>query len=240
MSAVTRHARPAVEAAALFAMLLLAIPASVTRAQDVAYAANLTELDSATQTAVGKELARARDRGLPVEPLVSKVREGRLKRATGPRIRAAVERLGERLTAARDALGAGSSVEELIAGADALAAGAQAPSLRAVRAATSRSVTAPIGALAQLLASGVAEPKALEMVITLLRRNASPTLLVALGNQVEADVATGLSPTASAAFRLRALEGQLTGNAVTAAMPGVFDAASAQNNGSSGAPRRKP
>ena len=225
----------------LLALLLLAIPGSVARAQDAAYAANFPELDSATQAALGKEIALARERGLPIEPLVAKVREGRLKRATGPRIRAAVERLGERLTAARDALGAGSSPEELIAGADAIAVGAQAPSLRAVRAATTHSVTAPIGALAQLLASGVAELKAVEMVISLLKRNASPALLMALGNQVEADVATGLSPAASASFRLRALEGQLSGNAVTtASTPGAIDALSGQKGGSSSAPRRKP
>ena len=225
----------------LLALLLLAIPGSVARAQDAAYAANFPELDSATQAALGKEIALARERGLPIEPLDAKVREGRLKRATAPRIRAAVERLGERLTAARDALGAGSSPEELIAGADAIAAGAQAPSLRAVRAATTHSVTAPIGALAQLLASGVAELKAVEMVISLLKRNASPALLMALGNQVEADVATGLSPAASATFRLRALEGQLSGNAVTtASTPGAIDALSGQKGGSSSAPRRKP
>ena len=237
MTATTRRAW----STGLLAVLLLAIPRAVARAQDATYAANLTELDSATQSALGKELARARERGLPIEPLVAKVREGRLKRAAGPRIRAAVERLGERLTAARDALGAGSSPEELIAGADALAVGAQVPSLRAVRAATTQSVTAPIGALAQLLASGVAEPKAVEMVILLLKRNASPALLVALGNQVESDVATGLSPTASAAFRLRALEGQLSGNDLTTAtVPGVTNALGGQNNGSSGPTRRKP
>ena len=39
----------------------------------------------------------------------------------------------------------------------------------------------------------------------------------------------------------RALEGQLSGNAVTTvATPGVYDALSGQNNGSSGPPRRKP
>ncbi len=239
--ASTRRGWSGVQATALLAVLLLSLPVSMLRAQEIAYAASIAELDSVTQAALWKEVAQARERGLPIEPLVAKVREGRLKRATGPRIRAAVERLGERLHAARDALGAGASAEELIAGADALAAGAQPSSLRAVRAATTQSVTAPIGALAQLLASGVTESKAVEMVIRLMKRNASPALLVALGNQVETDVATGLSPAASAAFRLRALEGELTGTA--AAPAGAFvnmNSAGKPNSGSSTAPQRKP
>ena len=222
-------------------MVALAVPTVAVPAQDVAYAASLSDLDSTTQSVVAKEIARARDRGLPIDPLIAKVREGRLKRAPGSRIRAAVERLSERLSAARDALGAASSPEEVTAGADAIAAGAQPASLRAVRAASSRSVTAPIGALAQLLASGVAETKAMEMVLALLRRNASPAVLIALGNQVEADVGSGLSASASAAFRLRALENQLNGAVATdAANFGNENATANTNNGTGSPPRRKP
>ena len=228
---------------AVVLVLVASIPRETLHAQDVAYAASLTDLDSATQTALGKELARARARGLPVDPLIAKVREGRLKRAPGPRIRAAVERLSERLSAAREALGLTSSVDEVIAGADAIAAGAQPATLRAVRAATTQPVTAPIGALAQLLASGVSETKAVDMVLTLLRRNAPPAALIALGNQVEIDVATGLSAAASAAFRLRAIENQLGDAAVTNATTGGFENAATGANthtGTGSAPRRKP
>ncbi|CAN5225657.1 hypothetical protein BH09GEM1_BH09GEM1_36240 [soil metagenome] len=220
--------------------LALATPTLKARGQDVAYAASVSDLDSTTQAALAKEIARARERGLPIDPLVAKVREGRLKRATGPRIRVAVERLSERLATAREALGAGSSTDELIAGADAIAVGARAASLRALRLATTRSVTAATGALAQLLASGVAEPKAVEMVIGLLRRNASPAVLVALGNQVEADVATGLAADASATFRLRALEGGLGTTAATAADAYPLSSAPRPVNGSNSTPRRKP
>jgi hypothetical protein len=166
----------------------LRAPRGALHAQEVAYAVNLPDLDSATQVVISREITRARERGLPLDPLIAKVREGRLKRAPGVRIRAAVERLGERLGAAREALGAASTPEEVTAGADAIAAGAQPSSLRAVRAATAHSVTAPVGALAQLLASGVTEGKAMEIVLSLLRRNASAAVLIALGNQVEADV----------------------------------------------------
>ena len=225
--------------------LALQAPFGVIRAQGVDYAGNTADLDSATQAVLGREIARARERGIPVEPLVAKVREGRLKRAPAARIRAAVERLSERLGIAREALGPAAAAEEVTAGADALAAGAQASSLHAIRAATAQPITAPIGALAQLLASGVAEPKAMEMVLSLLRRNASPAVLIALGNQVEADVATGLSASASAAFRLRALEGQLNSAATTNAMNGGFltngtGVTNADGTGATNQPRRKP
>ena len=240
MTAAERfRVRNAVRIIAVFTLALAAVSTRL-RAQDVVYAASLSDLDSTTQAVLRMEIARARDRGLPVEPLVAKVREGRLKRAPASRIRAAVERLSERLSAAREALGPRSSPEELTAGADAIAAGAQGTSLRAVRAATTQSVTSAIGALAQLLASGVPEAKAVDMVVGLLRRNASPALLVALGNQVEADVATGLSPSASATFRLRAVEGVLNGTNSAAAVFGNDNATTAPVTGPASPPRRKP
>jgi hypothetical protein len=191
-------------------LMLLAIDVPRLSAQQVAYAANVPgELDSATSAAVAKEIARAKDRGLPVEPLVAKVREGRLKRAAGPRIRTAVMKLAERLDSARAALGAQSSTEELVAGADAIAAGAGESSLRTLRAASPKPIAVPIGTLAQLVASGVSPQRAVEMIITLIRKNASPAVVLALGNLVEADVASGLRAEESAIFRLRGIEGSL-------------------------------
>ena len=197
------------------------VGAQPLHAQQVAYAASIgPELDSATQVAVAREIASARERGIPVGPLVAKVREGRLKRAPGIRIRTAVEKLAGRLDLARAALGAESSVDELIAGADAIAAGADAASLRALRAASTRPIAVSIGTLAQLLASGVEQRTALAMIITLLRRNAAPAQVLALGNLVEADVASGLLPDESAAFRLRGIEGSLGfGDNVSATQP---------------------
>ena len=99
------------------------------RAQQVAYAASaVAELDSATQAAVLRELGRARSRGLPVQPLVAKVREGQVKRAAPDRIRLAVSALATRLDSARAALGPASSAAEIVAGADAIAAGVSMPS----------------------------------------------------------------------------------------------------------------
>ncbi len=208
-------------------------------AQQVAYAAVVDgELDSATQLAVTRAIARAHERGIPVEPLVAKVREGRLKRAPGSRIQSAVERLSDRLAAARAALGAESSVDEVIAGADAIAAGADAASLRALRAASARPIAAPIGTLAQLLASGVDQRKAVDMIVALLRRNAAPAQVLALGNLVESDVASGLRPDESAAFRLRGIEGSLSneGDLKAAAAPSV----PLSSPGGVSAPKRRP
>ena len=191
-------------------LVVMALDSRPLVAQQVAYASSVPgELDSATATAVATEITRARARGIPVEPLVAKVREGRLKRAAGPRIRTAVAKLAERLDSARAALGPQSSTEELVAGADALAAGAGETSLRTLRAASSKPIAAPIGTLAQLVASGVTPQRAVEMIVTLIRRNASPAIVLALGNLVEADVASGLRAEESALFRLRGIEGSL-------------------------------
>ena len=244
----SRFGKRVVSRAASVALAIVApaltIPGRV-EGQQVAYAASLvTELDSATQEAVVREIARARERGLPVEPLVAKVREGRLKRAPGLRIRSAVEKLGERLNLSRGALGSESSAAEVIAGADALAAGADATSLRALRAASPRSIAAPLGTLAQLIASGVDQRKAVEMIVKLLQRNAAPAQLIALGNLVEADVASGLRPEESAAFRLRSIEGSLGfGDKVELAQPaaaGTGDAFNGQPRGTAGQPRGAP
>ena len=228
--------------AALAVMTGVLVGAVQLHGQQVAYAASVgPELDSATQVAVVREIARARARGLPVEPLVAKVREGRLKRAPGARIRTAVEKLAERLHLSRTALGNESSAEEVIAGADAIAAGADVASLRALRAASTRPIASPIGTLAQLMASGVDQRKAVDMIVKLLQRNAAPALVIALGNLVETDVASGLRPEESAAFRLRSIEGSLGfGDKVELAQPAATGSGSAQGGTPRGTPKRRP
>ena len=221
------------------AAILVLVGCSVTAlsAQQVAFAASVgLELDSATQAVVTRELLRARERGIPVEPLLAKAREGRLKRAPGERIRFAVAALAARLDSARGALGSSSTLSELVGGADAIAAGADVAALRALRAATTGSVAAPVGTLAQLCASGVAPRRAVEMIIALLKRNATPAQLISLGNQVETDVASGLLPEDSASVRLRGVEASLgSGDKVQLASP-VFN-----NDGSlRGTTPRKP
>ena len=106
-----------------------------------------------------------------MQPLVAKVREGQIKRATPDRIRRAVAALATRLDSARAALGTTSSTPELVAGADAIAAGVDMASLRLLRAASgTRDVSAPLGALAQLVASGVPLRRATQMILELVKR----------------------------------------------------------------------
>src|SRR6185369_5363728 len=98
--------------------------------------------------------------------------------------------------------------DEIAAGADAIAAGASTSALRTLRAATAhQSITAALGALAQLVASGVPERRAVTMLMELMRRNSTPAQLLAFGNAVEYDVSTGLPGDEAALFRLRRMEG---------------------------------
>ena len=218
----------------------LALPSAA--AQQVAFAATaVAELDSATQAAVVRELGRARTRGLPVQPLVAKVREGQIKRAKPERIRIAVAALAARLDSARSALGTASNVAEIVAGADAIAAGVDPGSLRAVRAASgTRDLSAPLGALAQLVASGVNARRATQMIVELLRKDAGPRELLAFGNAVETDVGAGVPAEESAVFRLRAIETQGIGtDRLTVTTPGG-DPLSQPASGQSGGAKRKP
>ena len=219
----------------------LALPSAVA-AQQVAYAATaVAELDSVTQAAVVRELGRARARGLPVQPLVAKVREAQVKRAAPARIRIAVAALAARLDSARSALGPTSNVAEIVAGADAIAAGADPASLRAVRAASgARDLSAPLGALAQLVASGVNTRRATQMIVELLRKDAGPRELLAFGIAVETDVGAGVPAEESAVFRLRAIETQGIGtDRLTVTAPDGYPLTQPAT-GSSGGTKRKP
>jgi hypothetical protein len=227
----------------LVTMMVLATPGTAVRAQQIAHAASaIPELDSATQAAVVREVALARTRGLPVQPLIAKVREGQIKRATPDRIRRAVAALATRLDSARTALGTTSSTPEVIAGADAIAAGVDMASLRLLRAASgTRDVSAPLGALAQLVASGVPLRRATQMILELVKRDARPSEMLAFGIAVESDVGAGVPAEESAVFRLRAIESQSQSAADRLTnTTGIGEPATVPLSGDSRRPRRKP
>jgi hypothetical protein len=217
------------------------------RAQQVAYAAG-APLDSATQAALRVEMTRARARGLPLEPLEAKVREGQIKRAAPARIRGAVAALATRLDSARAALGPTSNAAELVAGADALAAGADAGALRTLRTTGgTRDLAAPLGALAQLVASGVAPGRATQMIVELLKRGVAPREVLAFGVAVESDVGAGVPAEESAVFRLRTIESAVNGGvtAATALDPnglymGMHPASGGPATGDAAKPKRRP
>ena len=206
----------------------------------------ITLADTTTDPVVEREIARASDRGLPVEPLRAKVREGRMKRASEARIRLAVLALVSRLDTARAALGPSASLGELLAGADALSAGADAAAVRAVVAASmSRGASIPLGALAQLVANGVPSPRALSMILDLLRRRATPTQVIAFGNAVERDAASGLPASEAAQFRWSefggaSASGSSAGNDAVPVTSGNVNSGVAATPSPPRTPRRRP
>jgi hypothetical protein len=230
------------------AWMLVAILASAAGAQAPVYAAGVGA--SADTVTIDGTLARAVEsasaRGLPAQPLLAKIREGRLKRAATPRIRTALAALVTRLDSARAALGPAASADELIAGADALAAGADANAVRAVRAASlGRPASAPLGALAQLVASGVPGPRAVVMVVELLRKNASSAQVLAFGNLVESDVVSGLPAEEAAQLRLHSFGTAGSQTLQSADAPSVPGSTTGSFQGStqsppSKTPRRRP
>jgi len=230
----------------LFALMLGAAAGAARSvdAQQTAYAAGAPSLDSATQAVLRREMSRAQARGLPVEPLESKVREGQIKRATPARIRGAVVALAVRLDSARSALGAASNAAEIIAGADALAAGADAGALRTLRTnGGARDLAAPLGALAQLLASGVAPRRATEMIVELLKHGVAPREVLAFGLAVEADVGAGVPAEESATFRLRSIQSSANGGERATAIFGQQtggQVVGAPSTGDAGRPKRRP
>ena len=213
----------------------------------MAYAAG-APLDSATQAALRVEMTRAQARGLPLEPLEAKVREGQIKRAAPARIRGAVAALATRLDSARAALGPTSNAAELVAGADALAAGADAGALRTLRTTGgARDLAAPLGALAQLVASGVAPSRATQMIVELLKRGVAPREVLAFGVAVESDVGAGVPAEESAVFRLRTIESAVNGGATAATAVdqnayglGMHPASGGPVTGDAGRPKRRP
>lgn len=186
------------------ALGLVGLPQRV-QAQTPSYAAG-SPLDTTGEFAILREIDRANARGIAVEPLLAKVREGRLKRASLPRIAHAVAALAVRLDSARAALGSHAPADELSAAADALAAGASTAALRAIRSASPVGpIGGALGTLAQLVASGVPAKTATAMVVELLRRSATAAQLVAFGNAVESDAAGGVPAEESALFRLHGI-----------------------------------
>ena len=207
----------------LAALLVVAAACVTSRPLHAQVSASLAASDSVGDASILRELERASARGIPAEPLLAKVREGRLKRAGAGRIRGAVVALATRLDSARAALGPRATVEELSAGADALAAGATPASLRALRdASPNRPIGPSLGALAQLVASGVPARRAVDMITELLRRNATAAQVVAFGNSVEADAAGGVPAEESATFRLHTIgESAGSANAAATSAPGI-------------------
>lgn len=162
--------------------------------------------DAGVRRAIAEVMADADRRGLPLEPLVAKALEGVEKEAPPPRIEAAVRGMATRLATSREALQPAVSDREITAGADALAIGVPSEVLSGFRKLSSRRSTAvALGVLAQLVSRGVPVTEATRVVARLLQRRADDGRLLALGDQVQRDLATGASPVTSLDLRFKAL-----------------------------------
>lgn len=187
-------------------MLLIAIGAGarVAAAQDTA---SLGVEDRDTAARLRQIVDGVRARGLPAEQIVAKVRYASLiAHAPAPKIVAVAEAVAQRLEVASAALAPRASVGEIDAGADAISLGVTVSALRALRAASpAKPITVPIGVLTQLVANRVPIAKATAIVTDLIRRGASDQQLLALGNDVNSDVALGRKADAALDIRARGL-----------------------------------
>jgi hypothetical protein len=184
--------------------------------------------DREASAELAKIVAAAREAGLPLDPILGKVRYGvEVVHAPPQRIVSAARALATRLQVARDALAPRPSTSDIATGADALQYGATKDELRAVRTASGdQPISTPLGVLAQLVASGVPAKRAAVIVTDLIKRHATPAQLAALGTDVNADVARGAQASAALDTRLRGLtavlapSGDVTTAPVNAALSG--------------------
>lgn len=161
-------------------------------------------LDGPTYEQVRRIVDSARERGLPIEPLVNKALEGSLKEAPGTRIVSAVAALATRLETSMAELQPGPSESELVAGANALAVGVPPATLRRVRhLQRDRAVAVPLAVLSELIARGVPVERASSMVLALLERGATPRQLMAMSVLVYQDIAAGVPADAALDVRMR-------------------------------------
>jgi hypothetical protein len=213
----------------LLAVVAVATAARMSAAQDTTslvgdHAANaeLTKIIEATQ----------RD-GLPVEPILTKIRYAAVVRAPTPKIIAAARATAGRLAEARTALAPHPTALDIVAGADALTI-LSAQTLSAVRKiSANRPLAVPLGVLTQLVANGVDETRAAKIVTDFLKKGATATQIAELGNAV-GDVALGTKLTNALELRVNHL------NAVLALPSASGDAATAAPGLMSGDPRKKP
>lgn len=162
-----------------------------------------TVSDIRARTAIQLVLKNTSAKGVPIDPLVRKVREGVSKKSDPARIETAVQRLAQRLETSYTALAPTFSVEEVSAGADALQVGVPASTLRDLRKIwLTRPLTVPLGVLYELVSREVPVARATKRVRELMNKGANDAQLATLSANVVADVAAGLAP--DAALELRA------------------------------------
>jgi hypothetical protein len=157
-------------------------------------------LDAQSKVALEHIIDSARVSGLPLEPLVAKAAEGKLKQASDPQIVAAVRSLANRFRAIRSELGTTLDVPSMTAAATAIAVGIPISAIRGMRDASAGSPTASAdlaGALVtatDLVAQRVSPASAVTAVQSLLARRATPEQFARLRAGVGETIASGRAP----------------------------------------------
>ena len=210
----------------LWLLGLLVASSKVTAAQD---SLPLATLDRDVAMRLTRIVDSAGSRGLPTEPIVAKISQGVFFHAAPDRIAVAAHSVVARLDEARVALAPKPTQSDIAAGENALGVdGVTKTALQAIRSTSpNRPVAVPLGLLAQLVASKVPLARATKIVTDLIKRGASDPQLLALGNNVSADVVHGAQAMASLDVRLRGLTAVLAPlGSAAAAVDGPQSAAS--------------
>jgi hypothetical protein len=212
-------------------LLVLTSAARTAASQDVPVLGS----DREASAELAKIVATAKEGGLPVDPILAKVRYGLMMHAPAPRIVAAAHAVATRLEDARSALAPQPTAKDIAAGENALGSGVGRKSLQEVRkVSANRPVAVPLGVLAQLVANNVPEKSATKYVTDLIKRGATDQQVADLGNNVDADVKLGSAGRDALELRMSRL------NAVLGAPGANGDAASVPTSLQSGDGKKKP
>jgi len=212
-------------------LIVLACSARVATAQDIS--SLITDREASVE--LEKIIAAAKESGLPVDPILAKVRYGVTVHAPPSRIVAAAHAVATRLEDARRALAPQPTAKDIAAGENALGSDVSRNSLQEIRKASpNRPVAVPLGVLAQLVVNKVPEKKAVKYVTDLIKYGATDQQVADLGNDVNADVKLGSPGLTALEMRMNRL------NAVLGAPGANGDALSLPASIQQGDGKKKP
>ncbi len=167
--------------------------------------------DATASAELAKIVAAAESKGLPVNPILAKARYAIVVHASPSRIVAVARDIAARLEVARDALQPRPNPIDIEQGEIALSYNVPRAVLTAMRRASppESSLAVPLGALSQLVASGVSVKRASEIVTSLMKHGATGQQLASFSYDVDADVQRGGRPDDALTVRMRGLTAAL-------------------------------
>ena len=194
---------------ALVACALIAVSASVGSGQG--HAALPSGLDPQTRRAIELLMDSLRSTGLPVDPVIAKVAEGKLKQANDAQIISAARGLARRFREVQAAIGSPLDAPAMSAAATALSSGVAMPAIVGLfyAAGTDRNAdadfTTALITLTDLVEQRVPASSAATAVQSLLARRAPPDQYARLRVEVRDEIAAGTPPEQAARGRSDAI-----------------------------------